>query len=221
MKRNLVIATVAVAALAGGGTAVALANGDDDARTATPTTTTVHDGKDDDRGDDRGDDRDDRDDVTGTRTAKVTKVTVAQAIEAALESRPGTVVSVDLDDDRDDDGDFRGWEVDVLGRGTTSYTVQVDAATGKVVGTQTDRDDADDVNEARAALKGTSVDAREAADAVAPKGTVTDVDLDDDGRSAVWSVETPQGEWKVDAHTGKVTQDHDDRNGDDHDGDDD
>jgi uncharacterized membrane protein YkoI len=53
------------------------------------------------------------------------------------------------------------------------------------------------------------VDAREAAPAVAPKGTVTEVDLDDDGPAA-WSVETPKGEWQVDAHTGKVTQDRDD-----------
>ncbi|MFF4508694.1 PepSY domain-containing protein [Streptomyces sp. NPDC001401] len=134
------------------------------------------------------------------------KVTAAGAIAAALQHTPGTAVAAD----RDDDG-TNAWEVDVVKGDGAEYTVRVSPTTGKVVGAHRDTDDgSDDL----AALKGTGVDAREAALAVAPKGTVTEVDRDDDGPAA-WSVETPKGEWKVDAHTGKVTQDHKDA---DHDG---
>ncbi|MET9968791.1 PepSY domain-containing protein, partial [Streptomyces sp. NPDC006356] len=83
------------------------------------------------------------------------------------------------------------------------------ADSGKVLGAQHDDDDDNDGREDLAALKGASVDAREAAEAAAANGTVTDVDLDDDGPAA-WNVETTKGEWKVDLNTGKVTQDRDD-----------
>ncbi|MFF8608358.1 PepSY domain-containing protein [Streptomyces sp. NPDC015346] len=119
-KRNIVIATVAAAAVVCGGTAAAFADADGG--------------------------RDDRDAQAQVRQAKVT---ATQAIDAALKAQPGTVVSADLDmddtdDDRDRDRDDRGWEVDILGQGTTSYTVHVDATTGKVLGTETDKDDAQD-----------------------------------------------------------------------------
>ncbi|QIJ64776.1 PepSY domain-containing protein [Streptomyces sp. JB150] len=194
MKRNIVIAAVTATALLGGGAAVAFANGDDGAKGA------VADGSAD--------------------RAAASEVTAVEAIDAALKERAGTVVSVDLDDDRDEDGDDGGngkrdvaaWEVDVLGSGSTSYTVRVDPASGKVLGTETDKDE-DDVAKARALLKGADVDAREAARAAAAEGVVTSVDLDDEGRSAGWDVETA-GEsgqdWRVDLKTGKVTAERDD-----------
>jgi uncharacterized membrane protein YkoI len=188
MKRNIVIAAVTATALIGGGAAVAFADGGDEAKSAQRTTV--------------ADDAD---------RAPAGKLTAAQAIEAALKAQPGTVVSADLDDDRDgdDDGD-RGWEVDILGSGTTSYTVHVDPATGKILGTDTDRDE-DDAAEARRILKGTDVDAAEAAEAAAAKGVVTSVDLDDD-QAGSWSVETAGSDqdWHVDLKTGKVTADQDD-----------
>lgn len=185
MKRNIVIAAVTATALIGGGAAVAFANGDDGAKSV------VADGS--------------------TDRAPASKVTAVQAIDAALKERAGTVVSVDLDDDRDDDRDVAAWEVDVLGSGTTSYTVRVNPASGKILGTETDHDE-DDAAEARRVLEGADVDAREAARAAAAKGVVTSVDLDDEGHSAGWSVETAKSErdWHVDLKTGKVTAERDD-----------
>ncbi|MER6343975.1 PepSY domain-containing protein [Streptomyces sp. NPDC001595] len=146
----------------------------------------------------------------GTDRAPASKVTAVQAIDATLKERPGTVVSVDLDDERDDERDVAAWEVEVLGSGTTSYTVRVDPASGKVLGTDTDHDE-DDTAQARRALKGAEVDAREAARAAAAKGVVTSVDLEEEG-AAGWSVETAGSErdWRVDPRTGTVTAERDD-----------
>ncbi|MFC7310132.1 PepSY domain-containing protein [Streptomyces monticola] len=235
MKRNIVIATVAAAALIGGGTAAAFATGDDEAPAAAKsqdgrsvTNIGQNDDRDDSRDDhgdrddrdDRDDSRDDRDDAAAVRDAKVT---AAQAIDAALKAQPGTAVSADLDlyDGDDDRGDDRGWEVDILGQGTTSYTVHVDPSSGKVLGKETedDGDDADDIREQRAALKGAQVDAEQAAEAASVKGFVTSVDLDDDedAKDRGWDVETADGknkghdrDWNVDLKTAKVTQDQDD-----------
>ncbi|MFE0257179.1 PepSY domain-containing protein [Streptomyces sp. NPDC059010] len=206
MKRNIVIATVAAAALIGGGTVAAYAvGGDESAPTQPHSNVRVADDRDDDA-QDAADDRDD--DATEVRDATgAAKVTAADAIAAALKHTPGTAVSADLDDDGSN-----AWEVNVVKGDGTDHDVRVSADNGKVLGAQRDDDDDNDGREDLAALKDASVDAREAAQAAAAKGTVTDVDLDDDGPAA-WSVETTKGEWKVDLKTGKVTQDHDDRDG--------
>ncbi|WP_308039187.1 PepSY domain-containing protein, partial [Streptomyces sp. PSKA30] len=148
--------------------------------------------------DDRGDDRDDDAAKGGGR------LTAVQAIDAALKAAPGTVVSVDLDDDGDD---RRGWEVEVLGRGAGSYSVNVDASTGRILGTHTADDDADD----RATVRGAAVTAEEAAEAASAKGVVTSVDLDDDG-AVSWDVEATDSsgmerDWNVDLKSGAVTAD--------------
>ena len=215
MKRNIVIATVAAAALIGGGTvaAYAAAGDDDGAATQRQSSVRISDDRDDsaddsaeDRADDRDDKRDDNrdDDSVEVRSDAVgTKVTAADAIAAALKHTPGTAVGADLDDDGS-----RAWEVSVVKGDGTEHDVRVSANDGKVLGAHRDDDD-DDARDDLTALKGADVDAREAAVAAAAKGTVTDVDLDDDGPAA-WSVETTKGEWKVDLGTGKVTQDLDD-----------
>ncbi|MFD8520866.1 PepSY domain-containing protein [Streptomyces capillispiralis] len=217
MKRNIVIAVVTAAALVGGGTATALAvSGDSGASTPVAQTESRvgdDDGRDDDgddrddrsdvRGDDR-DDRDDRDDVRDDRddaAAVSGSVSAADAIAAALKHTPGTAVSADLDDDGDDADDNGGraaWEVDILGGGDTWYSVRVDPATGKVLGAH--KDDEDDAGEVRAALKGASVTAEEAAELVAAKGRVVSIDLDDDERG--WEAETVasgggEKDWRV------------------------
>ena len=204
MKRNIVIATVAAAALIGGGAFAASASGDDDSAPVRGKTNvqTVADDRDDSRDDDRrDDDRDDdsRDDTPRTATAEVT---AADAVAAALKHTSGTAVSVDLEDDGAD-----RWEVEVVKSDGTEYTVRVAADTADVLGAQ--RDDDSDGRDELAALRGTTVTAEEAARAAAAKGTVVEVDLDDDG-PAVWSVETTQGEWTVDAKTSTVTQERDD-----------
>lgn len=220
MKRNIVIAVVTAAALVGGGTATALAVSGDDAPAtrATESRAADDDGRDDDRG--RADD-DGRDDSDGddARVASSGEVTAADAVAAALEHTPGTAVSAELDDD-DDDGGKAVWEVDVLGGGDTRHSVRVDPGTGKVLGAR--EDDEDDTAEVRAALKGTSVTAEEAAKAAAAKGTVTSVDLDDDDDKG-WEAEThasggDERDWRVDLSSGSVTADRDD-DGDDSDDD--
>ncbi|WP_217140208.1 PepSY domain-containing protein [Streptomyces sp. AC627_RSS907] len=206
MKRNIVIAAVTAAALIGGGTATALATtGDDD-----PGTTRQTDVRDASEADVDG---------GGVTRVSSAKVTVADAVASALREAPGAAVSAELDDfDRDDGDDGDGdesaaWEVDVLAGDGTWHSVRVDPATGEVLGSHTEKDE-DDTAEARAALKGTSVSAAEAARAAAGKGTVTSVELDDgdDGDKAAWEVETrssgdAEQDWRVDLKTGKVTAD--------------
>ncbi|MFJ9197816.1 PepSY domain-containing protein [Streptomyces flaveolus] len=205
MQRNIVIAAVTAAVLVGGGTATALATTGDDAPSTAPRT-----------------------DDDGARVTSV-KVSAGDAVASALREAPGTAVSAELDDeDGDDDGERAAWEVDVLAGDGTWHSVRIDPSTGKVLGSQTEsEDDTDDTAEVRAALKGTSVDAAEAAKAAAGHGTVTSVELDDDdhgGGRAVWEVGTrasgkAEQDWRVDGKTGKVTADRpDDSGSDDSDG---
>ncbi|MGA5605337.1 PepSY domain-containing protein [Streptomyces griseoincarnatus] len=201
MKRNIVIAVVTAAALVGGGTATALAVAGDDDDTASVTRT---DDDRDDRGEDRSDDRDGDDDDGAVRAA-AGGVTAAEAITAALKHTPGTAVSAELDDG--------SWEVDVLAGGDTWHTVRIAPDSGKVLGAQ--KDDEDDAAEVRAALKGASVTAEDAAKAAAAKGTVVSVDLDDDGDDRGWEAETrasggDERDWSVGLTTASVTADRDD-----------
>ncbi|GAA2290073.1 PepSY domain-containing protein [Streptomyces atrovirens] len=219
MKRNIVIAVVTAAALVGGGAATALAvSGDDDGPAPVAQTESRagdDDGRDDDGQDDDGRNDDSRDDDRDER-AVPSGVTAADAIAAALKHTPGTAVSAELDDDDDDNGGKAVWEVDVLGGGDTWHSVRVDPGSGKVLGAS--KDDEDDADEVRAALKGASVTAGEAAEAAAAKGTVTSVDLDDDDDKG-WEAETRassggERDWRVDLGSGSVTADRDDDGGD-------
>ncbi|MFB8271078.1 PepSY domain-containing protein [Streptomyces sp. NPDC055955] len=204
MKRNIVIATIAAVALIGGGTATALAVSGDDGTTSAGTSTAS-------RGTGHDDDRAEH--VTELKTAKVT---ASDAIAAALKSVPGTAVSAELDDEND----HVVWEVEVL-NGTTWHDVLVDPATGKVTGSHTSRHD--DTARVTAALKGARTTAQDAARAAAAKGTVTEIDLDDDGTAHAWEAETTaangtDADWRVDLRTGAVTPDrssHDDSRDDD------
>jgi uncharacterized membrane protein YkoI len=231
MKRNIVIATVAAATLVAGGTAGAVAIADDNpAAPRQQPSVQISDDQDDqsDARDDAGDDmRDDTGDGArgDVREAQAARTDVAAAVDAALKDTPGTVTSVDLDDD--DNGGGPAWDVDVLGKDGTWHDVTVDAGSAKVLGSHIDRDE-DDTREARDALKGAHTDVKEAAAAAlktAP-GAVTSVDLDDDGPAGGWEVEVQgkdgkQHDVNVDLKTGKVTTDQDDDHDDDHDGKDD
>lgn len=199
MKRKLVIAAVVASVAIGGGTAVAFA--DDDARGTTADVRTAR---------------------PAAEAPGSADVSAAEAIAAALKARPGTAVSADLDTEAGDDD--RGWEVEILGTGTTSYDVLVDPATGRVLGTHTAGDDADDVREARTLLRGTGVTAAEAAEKATTKGFVTSVDLEADGAGA-WEVETDgssaeERDWNVALDDAKLTAVRDD-DGQDETGDDD
>ncbi|MFI7503712.1 PepSY domain-containing protein [Streptomyces sp. NPDC049687] len=187
MKRKLVIAAVATSVVIGGGAAAAFADGG--TKTGAKEVRVTEAG-------------------TGRNAASAQRASAADVVAAALRHTSGTAVGADREDDGADAG---RWHVDVVKGDGTEYTVTVSPDSGKVLGVHRDQDDADDVREARAdlaALKGTRVDAREAAQAVAAKGMVTGVDLDDEDRAAVWSVDTAQGgEWTVDARTGEVSRD--------------
>ncbi|MEV5106420.1 PepSY domain-containing protein [Streptomyces massasporeus] len=211
MKRNIVIAAVTAAALIGGGTATALATTGDDQGSARQAATTQLS---------NDDDRDDRDD-DAEKTVSA-DVTASEAIASALKHTSGTVVSAELDDE--DEGDKVVWSVDVLSGDNTWHSVSVDPANGKVLGSHTD--DEDDTAQVRAALKGSSVTAEEAAKAAAGKGVVTSVDLDDDGKNKSWEAETrasggAEQDWKIDLASGKVTADRADAQDDDADDQDD
>lgn len=241
MKRKIAIATLTAAALVGTGTLSAAAFADDGGEQRSATSVVQdrdddrgqdRDDRDDDRGqdrddrdDDRGQDRDDRDDKGESRgedkddraEAKSAGTTASEAAAAAEKAAPGTVTSVDLDQDR------KGlvWEVELID-GKTSHEVQLDAKTNKVVG---DKKESADEN-VPANLR---VSAKDAADKAAAHGTVTSVDLDDDGNGA-WEVETTgkngqERDFSVDPASGKLTQlaseneDHDSDDRDDRDDD--
>ncbi|AZM47183.1 DNA primase [Streptomyces sp. WAC 06738] len=159
MKRNIVIAAVASAALITGGTvtAVAASNGGDsgaDAASVPADVQVADDDRDDDGQDDR-DDRDDRDDDgqdddrAEAEALAAAKVSVDDAIAAALQEHAGTVGSAEFDA-ADDDGknEASKWEIDVLGEDGKWYEVNVDAASGDVVADRGDddgqSDDSDD-----------------------------------------------------------------------------
>ncbi|MFF4089849.1 PepSY domain-containing protein [Streptomyces nigra] len=212
MKRNIVLATVAAAALIGGGTVAAYAGSGDDGASPRQSDVRVADDRDDapkDDTDDRDDARDDREEAAAQ--ARGADVTAAEAIAAALERTPGTAVSAELDD-----AGSRVWEVTVVKADGTEHDVRVSAGDGKVLSDRRDDDDDDDGRRDLAALKGSTVDAREAAEAAAAKGTVLEIDLDDDG-PALWKAETTKGEWNVDLKSGAVTAHHDDAGQDDRD----
>ncbi|MFI8904224.1 PepSY domain-containing protein [Streptomyces albidoflavus] len=223
MKRNAVIAALtAVAVIGGGAAAVAVSSGDDAPATASPADrvslvsgtgqeSAAPSDRDDDRDDDRDakgdddrddrddrrdDDKDDQDDQRDDRGAAADpgNVTVAQAIAAALKHTSGTVLSADLDDDGD-----RRWEVEVATGGSTVHEIDVDSTTGKVVRTETDRDEDDAAAELKA-VQGAKVSARDAAAAV--DGTVTSVEFDD-GR---WEVEVGEADWTVPLDTPRASR---------------
>ncbi|MFI7290249.1 PepSY domain-containing protein [Streptomyces anulatus] len=224
MKRNVTIAAITAAVLIGGTTAATVAFADDgDRRSGTSTQQPA--GTDRDDRDDRDDDRSyaDAEAPRADGGAKTTRITLDQAVAAALKSVPGTVTEAELDDDDDDNG-RAVWELDVRGSDKKWHDVTVDAGNGKVLKTRDDDNDDRDRN----APRSSAVTLNQAADAAlktAP-GTVTSIDLDDDddddrrGNVLRWDIDVTgkdgkQHELRVDAKTGKVTVDRDDDGDDD------
>ncbi|MEU2093623.1 MULTISPECIES: PepSY domain-containing protein [Streptomyces albovinaceus subgroup] len=231
MKRNVTIAAITAAVLIGGTTAATVAFADSDGdrdRTSTRSASTVSLA--DDRDDRTDDASDDRSDDRAPAAAKNARISLDQAVAAALKSVPGTVTQAELDRD-DDDHDGRAvWELDVRGSDKKWHDVTVDADNGKVLKTRDDDNDDNDDRDDHAPRSSavTLNDAAAAALKTAP-GTITSIDLDDDddddngSRSDVlrWDVDVAgkdgkQHELRVDAKTGKVAVDRDD-DGDDRD----
>ncbi|MFG3405749.1 PepSY domain-containing protein [Streptomyces sp. NPDC048142] len=89
----------------------------------------------------RDDDNDDRD----RYAPRSSTVTLNQAAAAALKSTPGSVTSIDLDDDDNRRGSVLRWDVDITGKDGKQHELRVDAKTGKVtVDRDDDGDDRDD-----------------------------------------------------------------------------
>ncbi|MEV0279167.1 PepSY domain-containing protein [Streptomyces sp. NPDC050610] len=220
MRRNIVIATVAAAAVIAGGTATAVAvTGGDGPAQHTSQSRPASDGGQSSQDEHSSDgstghtssvhvkDDDAHEDLIEARAAKIT---APEAVAAALKAVPGTVTEIDLDED--DPGLV--WEADVLGKDGKFHDVTLDAGNGRVLGQHTERKDNGyhGVSHAREELKGATVDAAEAARKGARDGaTVTKADLDDDHRAAsVWKVETVTKDGKehnliVDPRTGAVS----------------
>ncbi|TDC67170.1 peptidase M4 [Actinomadura sp. GC306] len=83
------------------------------------------------------DDDDDRDEAAALRKAKVS---ASDAAKAALKAAPGTVTSVEFDED---DGKAV-WEIEITGQDGNERELEVNAATAKVVFDDDDDDDDDD-----------------------------------------------------------------------------
>ncbi|AWL40630.1 MULTISPECIES: PepSY domain-containing protein [unclassified Streptomyces] len=194
MKRTIALAAVA-AVLVGGGiaTTAAFAHVDND---------------------DRGPDRAplSADQHTGSTRSTGDRVTLDEAVAAALKAVPGTVTEVELDDD--DHGARLVWELDVYGTDAVWHDVTVDASSGKVLSTRDDDHDDRDRHAPRQAA--VSWEPAVAAALKAEPGTVTSVELDDDDHGHLyWEIDVTGGdgrdhELRVDARTAAVSVDRDD-----------
>ncbi|MCX4864413.1 PepSY domain-containing protein [Streptomyces sp. NBC_00257] len=87
---------------------------------------------------------DDGDDDRDRYAPRSAPVSLNAAVDAALKANPGTVTSVDLDDNDDRSGKALHWEVDVRGKDGKKHELNVDAKSGKVTVDRSDDDHGDD-----------------------------------------------------------------------------
>ncbi|MGW6205485.1 PepSY domain-containing protein [Streptomyces sp. NPDC055089] len=85
------------------------------------------------------DDHDDRD----RHAPRSADVSLDAAVQAALDRQPGTVTSVDLDDDDDAGRGAPRWDVDVAGKDGKEHELRVDASNGTVLSDREDDDHGD------------------------------------------------------------------------------
>ncbi|WP_326687888.1 MULTISPECIES: PepSY domain-containing protein [unclassified Streptomyces] len=215
MKRKVIIATVAAAALVGGGTATAFGavgnsgGADTKPQSHSNVRTMDHDDDQDDHdGDDRRDDRDDHDgrDGAGSRAHRAEEtgtadVSLSRAVEAVHKAAEGDITELDLDTDRN----RLVWEADVFGKDGKWHDVKIDATKGKVLKNRVDAHKDDD----RSAPRNVKLDAAAAGKkaAAATKGSVTSLDLERNGQWEADAVDKrgTEHELDIDAVSGKVT----------------
>lgn len=148
-----------------------------------------------------------------------TKVDWDKAARTAEKEVSGSkLLDIELGDDNQGNPE---WEAEVVASDGTSTDVNIDAVTGKVSGSTTDKDqDADDKKENTDKLAAAKITAVKAAETATDrkKGKVTSVALDDsDNGSTVWSVDvvTPatwdKTSFDIDAANGKVLNEHVDK----------
>ncbi|MBE0441394.1 MAG: PepSY domain-containing protein [Psychrobacter sp.] len=82
---------------------------------------------------------------TEVKAAQATKIGLKQAITIATAQASGMLIGADYDED-DDDTENGIYEIE-FSTASDSYEVVVDAMTGAVIGTETERLDRDDIND--------------------------------------------------------------------------
>lgn len=145
-------------------------------------------------------------------------LTKDQAIAIATKKAKGTVTKAKLDHD---DG-RKHYDIEIKD-GTYEYDFEIDATTGQIIEFDKERDDDKKVN--NQVTSGTKLLTEDQAIAIAlkkAKGTVTDIELDDDDRRKHYDIEIKDGNYeydlKIDAVSGKVLKfekDYDDDQDDD------
>ncbi|WP_344493979.1 PepSY domain-containing protein [Streptomyces enissocaesilis] len=112
------------------------------------------------------------------------------------------------------------WTAEVAAEDGTAHSVRIDAVSGKVTRSGAEADqDADDKRELADRLAGAKQTWQQAARTATGKksGTVSSVQLDDDGGALIWSVDVvTTGDWDkttfdIDAASGKIVREHVDR----------
>ncbi|MFD7292967.1 PepSY domain-containing protein [Streptomyces sp. NPDC059897] len=145
-----------------------------------------------------------------------TKIDWDKAARTAEKEVSGSkLLEIELGDDKQGNPE---WDAEVAASDGTATDVRIDAVTGKVSASTTDKDqDADDKKENSDKLAAAKITAMKAADTAteSKKGKVTSVALDDsDSGSTVWSVDvvTPatwnKTSFDIDAANGKVLNQH-------------
>ena len=79
------------------------------------------------------------------KAAQATKISLKQAITIASRQASGTLISAEFDED-DDDAQAGVYEIE-FSTDSTNYEIKVDAMTGSIISTETERLDRDDVND--------------------------------------------------------------------------
>lgn len=81
------------------------------------------------------------------RAAQAAKISLKQAINIASKEASGTLVSAEFDDDDSDaNGNGGVYEIE-FSTNSTNYEIKVDAITGKIVKTETERLDSGDIDD--------------------------------------------------------------------------
>lgn len=159
------------------------------------------------------------------RVAGTKLLTKDQAIAIATKKAKGTVTKAKLDDD---DG-RKHYDIEIKD-GTYEYDFEIDAITGEILEFDKERDDDRKKvnNQTTTTNKTQKLLTQDQAIAIAlkqVKGTVTDIELDDDDGRKQYEIEIKDGKYEydfeIDALTGKVLKFEKERDDDDDDQDDD
>lgn len=153
--------------------------------------------------------------VTGSSeavSAMQSKISLTQAIDIAKQNAKGDLISAEFDYDDDDDngnGAVTGeYEVEFVSNGT-AYEVKIDANTGKVIETEKEKLDKEDMAEYRALMqaKVTLTSAMQKA-TQSVNGKVIGVEFELEKGQALYDIEVVKDnqiyDVSIDANTGKV-----------------